>query len=48
LKATAHGTFSVRTAKTSPTAVTSAGTISTQSTLFLIAVKITSSRNIRS
>jgi hypothetical protein len=38
LKATDQLTRSVSTAKTSPIAVTRAGTIATQSTLFLIAV----------
>ena len=46
LNAVAHHTRSVRTAKTSPTAVTAAGTMSTHSALFLIAVKMTSSVNI--
>ncbi len=46
LKAVAHQTRSVSTAKTSPTAVTAAGTIRTQRALFLIAVKMISSLNI--
>jgi hypothetical protein len=48
LKATAHRMRSTRTAKTSPTAVTAAGTMSTQSALFLMAVKMTSCSNMRS
>ncbi len=39
LKATDHETCSVMTAKTSPIAVTNAGTTSTQIALFLIAVR---------
>ena len=42
LKATDQPMRSVRTAKTSPMAVTSAGTTSTQSALFLTAVRRTS------
>ena len=41
LKATDHLMRSVRTAKMSPIAVTSAGTTATQMTLFLIAVRST-------
>ncbi len=48
LNAGAQRTLSVRTAKTSPTAVTPAGMTSTQRTLFLIAVCTDSSVNIRS
>ncbi len=42
LNATAQRMRSVRTAKTSPIAVTSAGTTATQTALFLIAVRVVS------
>ena len=42
LNATDQRTRSVRTAKISPIAVTNAGTISSQSALFLIAVSVRS------
>jgi hypothetical protein len=48
LNATDQRTRSVSTAKMSPTAVTTAGTIRTQRALFLIAWKMMSSRKIRS
>ena len=45
LNATAQRMRSTRTAKTRPTAVTSAGTTATQIALFLIAVRVVSVEN---